>query len=532
MGLGPKTILNCTQHCTVTQASFYFENIVFPKGNVPLACDGKEGVVHANHCEMSGGFTSCEDYPECNGDPGCIAASLRKPTCDRTGKFGDPASKSGIGGCPGIQISNGSSALIENCVIHHCGGGGALVAGKGSRLFVRKCEVYKNHQAGLEAREGGDLVASQNRIFDNGFHGIMIGPDAGSCLIDGNNIFENANEGIYALQNKTRIVIQNNDVHRNGPFGLSLDDNSQLLISNNKMFENGFWGILAKSGTSAHIARNILFGNKCGGIFIGVNFSGRVHLEGNIVRDHSGPWLEYQNSLNSDSSKFGDKLDSASAAMGLYLPPGEKTFYSNPPILNGNKQFNNKEGMNHPREVVERLYSGCTYCRRTREKKEQFLKCPECHIASYCSKECQCNHRRKHETLCFALKSRYSLEVDLIPFLNSSAKPGHVRLRTFGNHLKGIGEGPKPKHNKKFIVKIQTQILNSHPLQLMFVYDKSLTIDCSIQSPEMFNVIMDCGVLGALHKFTSKKCFFWAMFSKPGGKLTIFLDHLAPYQEW
>ena len=532
VGLGPRTVLTCTHQCTVTQASCYFENIVFPKGNVPLVCDGKEGEVHTNHCEMSGGFTCCEDFPECNGGPGCIAASLGKPSCDRTGKFGDPASKSGIAGCPGIQISNGSSALIENCVIHHCGGGGALVAGKGSRLFVRKCEVYKNHQIGLEAREGGDLVASENRIFDNGFHGIMIGPDAGSCEIDGNNIFENAKEGIYALQNKTRIVIQNNDVHHNGPFGLSLDDNSQLLISNNKIFENGFWGILAKSRTSAHIARNILFGNKCGGIFIGVNYSGRVHLEGNIVRDHSGPWLEYQNSLNIDSSKFGDELDSASAAMGLYLPPGEKTFYSNPPILNGNKKFNNKEGMYHPREVVERLYSGCTYCRRPRGKVERFLKCPECHIASYCSKECQRNHRRKHETLCFALKSRYSVEVDLFPFPFPSAEQGHVRWRTFGNHLKGIGEGPKPKRNKRFIVKIQTQPLNNHPLQLLVVYDKSLTIDRSIQSPEIFNVITDCGVLGALNKFTSKKCFFWAMFAKPGGKLTVFLDHLAPYQEW
>ena len=535
VGLGPRTVLTCTQQCTVTQASCYFENIVFPKGNVPLVCDGIEGAVHTNHCEMSGGFTTCEDYPECNGDPGCIAASLGKPTCDRTGKFGDPASKSGIGGCPGIQISNGSSALIENCVIHHCGGGGALVAGKGSRLFVKKCEVYKNHQAGLEVREGGDLVASENRIFDNCFHGIMIGPHAGNCEIHRNNIFENAREGIYALRNKTKIVIQNNDVHHNGPFGLSLDDNSQLLISNNKIFENGFWGILAKSRTSAQIARNIIFGNKCGGIYIGVNYSGRVHLESNIVRDHSGPWLEYQNmpysSSGIDMSVFGDELAAASAAMGVNLPRGEKSCYSNPPFLKENKEFNNKEGIYHPREVVERLYGGCTYCRRPRGKGERLLKCPDCHIALYCCKECQWNHRRKHETLCFALKTRYSVEVDRIPLV----EPGYnyyCPMRMVGSHLKGIGKGPKPEGNKAFIVKIQTLTLNSHPRQLLVVYDKSLTIDCSIQSPEIFNVIMDCGVLGALNKFTSKKCFFWAMFAKPRGKLTVFLDHLAPYQEW
>ena len=121
------------------------------------------------------------------------------------------------------------------------------------------------------------------------------------------------------------------------------------------------------------------------------------------------------------------------------------------------------------------------------------------------------------------------MEVDRIP---STMPEFVVMLRMFGSHLVGIGEGPKPEPNREFIVEIQTQDLNSHPLQMMRLYDQSVTTDCLIQSPEIFNVIMDCGVLGALYKFTSKKCFFWAMFTEPGGKLTIYLDHLAPYQKW
>ena len=531
VGLGPETVLSCTKGSEVAGASCYFENIVFPKGNVPLVCRGKQGFIHINHCKISGGETSCEDYPECNGGPGCIAASLGKPVCDRTGKFGDAKSKSGIGGFSGVQVLYGSSALIENCDICHCGGGGALVDGKDSQLLVTNCEVYRNHQAGLEAREGGVLIASENRIFDGGYHGILIGPHAGECDIDGNKIFENAREGILALQNETKIVIRNNHIHHNGPFGLSLDVNSQLVISNNKIFENGFWGILAKSRTSAHIKRNVLSGNKCGGIFIGVNFSGRVYLESNIVRDHSGPWLEYQrekDGFHVDSHFFGEYGPQCE----FYLPPGEKNeVYSKPPILDGNKEFNNEEGTYHPREVGERLYSGCTYCRRPRDEVERLIMCSNCHIASYCCKECQLEHRPTHETLCFALKGRYSVTVDIIPYTKSD---GGTLLRTFGTHLKGIGKGPKLKRNtrRKFIIKVQTQRLNSHPMQLLFAYDKSLTIDCNIQSPEIFNVIMECGVLGALHKSTSKKAFFGATFAERGEKLTVFLDHLAPYQEW
>ena len=526
VGLGPHTYLNCAKFCQINNAKCYFENIVFPRGNVALICRGNNGAVHLNQCEISGGGTSCEDFPECNGGPGCMAPSLGKPACDRTGRFG--RSMSGICGFPGVDISDESSGLIENCVILKCGGGGALVCGKGSRLLVKNCEVYKNHQSGLEAREGGELEALGNKIFDNGNDGILIWKLAGKCDINDNKIFENAKEGIIVGDIKEKITIRNNSIHHNRPFGISLgDDNSQVFISNNEIFENGFWGILAKGRTSAHIVDNKLTGNKCGGIFIGVNYSGRIHLEKNTVRDHSGPWLEYQFKNGSASSDVSLLDDEEADALGSILPEGEKHYYSKPPILKENKQFNNEEGMYHPRELVERLCNGCTYCYRRRDKKVRFLKCPGCLIASYCSKECRRNHRPKHETLCFALKSRYAVDVDCIPVATLGFKS-----RMFGSHLVGIGEGPKPEPNKEFIVKIQTQTLNSHPLQLLTLYDQSITIDCKIQSPEIFNVIMDCGVLGALNKFTSKKCFFWAMFTKPGGKLTIYLDHLAPYQKW
>ena len=525
VGLGKEVVLRCTECCLISSAKCYFENIVFPKGNIGLVCKGKEAAIHMKHCQISGGATSCEDYPECNGSEGCIAASLGKPVCDRTGKFGDSESKSGVVGFPGVQIHEGSFALIEECAIHDCGGGGALVSGKGSRMAVHKCEVCRKHQAGLEARESGTLSASQNKIFSGGFHGVLIGPNAGECLITRNKIFENAKEGIYACSNENKIEISENDVHHNRPFGLSLDGDSHLVIRDNKIFENGFWGILAKSRTSAVIKGNIISGNKCGGIFIGVNYSARVHLESNTVRDHGGPWLEYQQgSFSLDTILL--KGDSSFPG----LPPGEKQIYSNPPILVRNKEFNNEEGMYHPKEVIERFYSGCTFCRRSRSEVSRLMKCPTCHIASYCGRECREKHLATHKTLCSALKSRYSVTVKTFSLLN----PGQAQIRTFGTHLKGTGKGPKPKCDgtEKFIVKIQTKNLNSHPLQTMGVYDKSLTLDCSIQSPEIFNVIMECGVLGKLHKFTSKNVFCWATFAKREEKLTVFLDHLAPYQEW
>lgn len=313
---------------------------------------------------------------------------------------------------------------------------------------------------------------------------------------------------------------RNNHIHHSRPFGLSLDFNSQVMISDNKIFENGFWGFPAKTRASANIARNVLSGNKGGGIFISVNFSGRVYLESNIVGDHSGPWLEYQRNKDiflTDSQLFGE-YDSRSE---FYLPPGEKNeLYSNPPILNGNKEFNNEEGKYHSIEVCARLYSGCTYCTRSRNDVERLMMCSNCHIASNYSKECQSKHRPTYQTLCCALKGRYSVTVDTIPYFKSDGRT--VSMRTFGTHLKGIGEGPKLKRNsrQKFIIKVQTQRLNSHPLQLPTAYDKSLTID--IYSPEIFNVIMKCGVLGALRKFTRKPFSGPCLLSITFNKLSFF----------
>ena len=528
VGLGKGVTLTCSTLCSIFSSSCYVENIIFSKENIGLVCEGKKGIIHLNQCGISGGRTTCKDFPECNGGPGCIAASLGEPVCDRTGKFGEPFSISGIVGSPGIQTIYGAFGLIENCSIHDCGGGGILVAKENARTEVRKCEVYKNHQGGLEAREGGKLIASRNRIFDNGYHGIMLGPNAGECDITGNKIFENRREGMLVITNANTIHIRNNDVHHNGPFGLSLDDNSQVSISNNRIFENGFWGIFAKTRTSANITGNVISGNKCGGIFIGINFSGRIHLKSNIVRDHGGPWLEFPKTKD---SFFVDErfLPRDIRKTPVYIPKGEKSeIYTKPPILSGNKVFNNKEGMYHPREVVERVFNGCTFCRRSSDVVSHLMKCPTCHIASYCSEECQRKHRPTHTTLCIALISRYSVTAKIIPL----AELGETPLLNRGFHLKSTGKGPKPDRNKKFMVKIQTQHLNSHPLQLMFLYDKSHTLICCIQRSEIFNAIMECGVLEELSKFTSKQVFFWAMFAEKKDKLTIFLDHLAPYQEW
>ena len=409
VGLGCKVVLRCTKVCAVVNARCYFENVVFPKANASLFCHEQSGIIVMNHCEISAGSLSCKDYPDCSGGPGCIA----KPICDRTRKFGDPNSRSGECGSPGVRIFNGAFGLLENCIIHDCGGAGVVVEGEQSHVVVRKCEVYRNHQFGLGAGVGGKLSASENRIFDGSCYGVLIASDAGESRITNNKIFENAKEGIQVDRStENQVIICNNDIHHNRSSGVVLFL-SQALIENNKIFENGFWGVVVNTRTSLHMKENSISGNKCGGIHIGINYSGRVHLERNVVRDHSGPWLEYQKQ-DVDLPKVEPRLDRGKTFCGPIHPRGEWKYYSNRPILTGNKDINNQERLFHPGEVVSRLCSGCIYCHRSGDELMRLKKCPGCNIASYCSKECQRKHWPKHKTLCNALKTRYSVTVQLI----------------------------------------------------------------------------------------------------------------------
>ena len=523
VGLGSGAVLNCRQVFVVENATCFFQNVRFPSGNPPLVCQGGSGIIHLSHCKISAGFSRCQDYPECNGGEGCVAASRGKQICERTLSFGKPL-KSGFTGYPGIQVKGGSTMYITLSHIHHCGGGGALVSEKGSRLFVRKCEVYSN-QNGLEAKDGGQLIATENNVYGNSTHGFLIGPDPGCCLISNNKIFENQKEGVYVANNKQEalVTVDGNDIHHNMAFGLSLTD-CHLSISNNKIFENGFWGILCITRTSAKIMGNDIFGNKCGGIFIGINFCGKVAINSNVIRDHAGPYLHYLEEPFPDARTLHELDPNV-----IDLPPGETNFYSNPPTQENNQVFNNTEGLFHPEEAIERLETGCCHCFEKLCQKG-VKRCPECYIAVYCGLDCLQNHRQKHKSLCAVLNRRYSTTVDL-----HKLPKFETENRYFGPHLKGIGKCPPPKKKGRhaFIIKVQTTSLNCHPKQMMRVYDQSLAaVHHDIQSSDVFNMVMECGVLGQLNKFTSKKAYFWATFTDGGKKLDIFLSHLAPYQQW
>jgi hypothetical protein len=100
--------------------------------------------------------------------------------------------------------------------------------------------------------------------------------------------------------------------------------------------------------------------------------------------------------------------------------------------------------------------------------------------------------------------------------------------------IPGKGRQQNPKSIKRFIIKVQTRHLNGHPLQNLSVCNQNRSINGIAQSPELFHVVMECGILGEKSKFTGKEAFFHASsVNTTGGKtLSISLGKLAPKQDW
>ncbi|CAG2201873.1 STIP1 [Mytilus edulis] len=311
-------------------------------------------------CKISNGWKGCDDFPKCNGGSGCVTNTGE---CNREGKNQGFANfASGQVGYPGIWVGSGGKLIVQNCVLDRCGGGGVLADGNKACLEIRHCTIQNMRQMGVEARNGGMVKVEDNVIIDNQFHGIAIAP-RGYAVISRNLIQGNGQEGIFCggmlnpnsshmLEMKSdetsQAIITKNTIIQNGLSGMSLDGGT-YEVSGNKIIDNWLWGMMIKSRSSVYIVGNDIFENKCGGIRIGTNYSASVIIDGNTIRDHTGPDIF---AINSSEIGYKDNVKTEIETMFANMQFAEERLeYSRPPIItNRNIRRNNNTGVNTPKK--------------------------------------------------------------------------------------------------------------------------------------------------------------------------------------
>ncbi|WAQ93734.1 FBX11-like protein [Mya arenaria] len=539
----------------IKPASIYvhFENVEFGSESAEV-CVGQLVTATFVSCRFSNGVKACEAFPNCDGKVGC--RNTNKTECVYMFKLNEvDIVSSGKSGSPGIVVMNGGKTILQKCTINRCGGGGTLCDGIDSFMKIENCTIENNRQAGIESRNGGKVEVDKCIIRGNQLHGVAIGPKA-IGEIRNSDIRNNGSEGIWLggaeeYVDKLRLIattnsengssakITGNSIHSNGQSGISLSGGS-YLIESNRISNNWMWGILLQTRSSAFITKNDVFGNKCGGVYIGVNFSAVVTLDGNTIRDHSGPSLR---ALRHDFENIHLNTKANSKTVKQLKSEGmiddESTKFSNPPILTSrNVMRDNDTGCQNPQEVFKEAGS-CSYCQITNVPLKQ---CSSCKKIAYCGRECQSAHWKKHKPICQIIVKNYTVRITMkdtedtkdVHGWNRYSKQEMLRLR-YDSHLPGIGEGRSPDRNstKRFIVKIQSgrEYKAYDPKTKLMLYDQSVSLDILVRDSKLYHLVNECGVLAAT-QFTTKKIFCWASFQDQGGILCIDTSELPPWQTW
>ena len=270
------------------ELSIHFENVTFVENSSQLRIS--KGITATLYrCNIFNGKKGCRDFPTCKGCNGCENDDAceehmtrnEQSDCFWTDIRGKP-------GYPAICAESGGKVYIDRCILEKCGGGGILGTGDGSKVEIRHSTIRNTAVAGLEVFNGAVLVAEHNMIHDNKMDGVSIGPGAHGILKN-NKIFGNSREGIFCVLGSTAVICENS-IHHNGFSGVRLNGGSFELLSN-LIFDNWCWGVLLLHRSSCMLQNNEIFGNKSGGVRVGHNYSAQVFMDGNTIRDHTGPGL-------------------------------------------------------------------------------------------------------------------------------------------------------------------------------------------------------------------------------------------------
>ena len=460
-----------------------------------------------------------------------------------------------------VYIDRASAKFIE-CTVKDSKGSGIAVNGQNSSASLTKCEISGHGSAdnafayGIRVFNKGSLLVSDSRIYGN-VRGIWVdearvGIPAKTVIITDCEIYDNKYEGVVAGGCKwvshdfTVVIMRRNKIYHNGTIGIRVTFNiNNILVENNKVFENLWWGVCVHNNAGGVYKTNEICNNKMGGIRFGYQAPGKPPcvVVNNYIHDNCGPAL-YEGLRYSENYSFPEELREC-FWRGVFSE--ENVSFPNMVLaeVSSNHCVQNDNGQKSFKPAA--VMTHCVFCFRRDLKLKP---CKRCMTATYCGKNCQKLHWQKHQYTCKATGQRNTIEVEVAEgFPNDGSY--HVNFNKSHSSLAPSGPDyypPPPKDGSRFVVKIQTSetdefgglVTDSRGLlsdeqdpnkARMLLYDRSHHVHFRVScKPQLFHLIMECGMMGKRMTFT-KKLYCWAAFQDVK-TLRIFTHEFPEVQEW
>eukprot|EP00667_Euglena_gracilis_P002621 EG_transcript_2623 len=150
----------------------------------------------------------------------------------------------------GLELRAGTGHRVRGCVVRDSRGNGITVH-KGAGALIDSCEIFENHNAGVDV---------QTALTD-------------SVTITRCGIYGNANGIVVSTPCNCQIV--HNRIHGNHAPGINLKAEGLAVIAKNQIYE-GNWGIVLKEKGSGEVADNECFRNTHSAICIQTASSPRI----------------------------------------------------------------------------------------------------------------------------------------------------------------------------------------------------------------------------------------------------------------
>ncbi|XP_028415754.1 uncharacterized protein LOC114539326 [Dendronephthya gigantea] len=120
---------------------------------------------------------------------------------------------------------------VESCKFFNSANSGLLVLGD---VKVKNSKFYKNGKDGIQVRNGGSLSVQGSKLLANE-QGLLIGPEAKKCVVEGSEIYDNKSHGVVVNNIASDITIKRNNIYDNEGLGIIVKESSNVSILENEI---------------------------------------------------------------------------------------------------------------------------------------------------------------------------------------------------------------------------------------------------------------------------------------------------------
>ena len=330
-----------------------------------------------------------------------------------------------------VEAYDVNSLVMEHCFIAGSVSSGIMVKShQGNQMIVSlgSCNITRCVGPGVQIQGGTteSHLSICNCTIAHSIYGVIIN-SAAHFYMEKNEIYSNSLSGFVATGGCNGRLLKNNFV-LNKRHGIFLR-NANASIEENFIFRNLCWGILCCAGSKLTCKESVLQNNYCGGLRIMFNGKENVLVEKCEFLENVGP------DVFPASAKDICPLEKKWKQLIVRTRKFPTIFYlfnflslTKVDIAEFAKEFKNPLLSNNKLpDVPDRLFQRspptvCSGCWQDLRSDGDWIECPSCHVARYCSQQCLDTAKAIHYAVCKSILEANKESEPLWPLVNPSVK--------------------------------------------------------------------------------------------------------------